>query len=177
MKSLLKSLAVVASAVSTFSACSEEDKCKDIICGEFGTCNEGICDCLPNYEKDADGLCSVLERAKFTGNYNVTTSCGRDYSASISNGTELNEIKFNSLVADGNGTVLVGIVSGNTVTIARTRDLDESMFFFYEGEGKIENGVLTINLIGTEEEIVIDADGNETYEVIDTYNCEYTLTK
>ena len=175
MKNLFKSLAFVALAATSFTACN--DDCKDIVCGEFGTCNEGICDCLPNYEKDDEGLCSVLERAKFTGNYNVTSNCSSAFNSSISNGTELNEIIYANFLGGVNSQLrLVGVVSGNTVTIARTQDVDGTLFF-YEGEGKIENGELTMNMIITEEEIVIDADGNETYEVVDTYNCDYIFTK
>jgi hypothetical protein len=60
----------------TLSSCG--DTCKDIMCGDNTICEEGVCNCLPDFEKNNKGICVstlVSDRDKFVGNWNVTENC------------------------------------------------------------------------------------------------------
>ena len=168
MKNLFKSLAFVALAATTFTACNE-DACKDVVCGDFGTCNEGVCLCETYYEKDADGLCSVLERAKFLGSFVYSEDCQGSTATNTSTvvaHTELSQVKFVNLWGGSIVNGLVGDIAGNEVTIARQEPDNDG--FFFEGTGKIEGGVITLEVNITDE---------RDSEDIDTYSCTWTLTK
>ena len=74
MKSLLKSLASVFVFAILWTSC-DTDPCKDVVCGDEGVCNEGICVCNLGYEKDSAGLCNTMWSTKFVGTYNISDSC------------------------------------------------------------------------------------------------------
>ena len=59
----------------TLSSC---DPCKDVMCGDNTICEAGVCNCLPDFEKNNLGLCvSTLasNRDRFVGIWNVTETC------------------------------------------------------------------------------------------------------
>lgn len=169
MKNLFKSLAFVALATATFTACNE-DACKDIECGEFGTCNEGVCLCESYYELGADNKCSVLERAKFLGSYNVSESCQfstADYTSNINtnNTTANNEVRISN-VWDSFNNAVVGTVAGNTITIARQTPDNDS--YYIQGSGVLEGSTVVFTVTITDES---DA------TAILTNNCTFTYAK
>lgn len=53
----------------------ETDPCKDVDCGDYGSCDEGICDCFDGYMKDDAGLCNVQWASQYVGKYTVTDEC------------------------------------------------------------------------------------------------------
>ncbi len=48
-----------------------KDKCKDIVCENAGTCNDGVCECTEGYEGES---CETLSISKYFGTYLVTPS-------------------------------------------------------------------------------------------------------
>jgi hypothetical protein len=59
----------------TLSSC---DPCKDVMCGDNTICEEGVCNCLPDFEKNNKGLCVstlVSYRDRFVGNWNANETC------------------------------------------------------------------------------------------------------
>ncbi len=57
------------------SGCNQ-DKCKDVDCGDFGSCSspgdEAICFCETGYEQDDAGLCNVKITTKYLGTWQVS---------------------------------------------------------------------------------------------------------
>jgi hypothetical protein len=74
MKSFIKALSFAA-VFGLFATACETDPCKDVVCGDHGSCVEGVCNCETGYEKNADGLCNDEVRAKFFGTWNVADDC------------------------------------------------------------------------------------------------------
>jgi len=149
MKNLLKFLSFA--ALMTFLATScNTDPCKDIVCGDFGACDEGICICNAGYEQDADGLCNVEMREKFIAIFTVDDSCtttGNDsYTITINKPTDasagITEItisefwEFNAKIE--------ATVSGSTISIARQEP--DSDGFYVEGEGTISSDETTVTM-------------------------------
>ncbi|MCP4440594.1 MAG: hypothetical protein GY810_16735 [Aureispira sp.] len=75
----------------SFMAC-DTDPCRDVVCGDFGTCVEGICICDAGYEQDSTGRCDVIMRDKFLGSYSSVETCNSgtndSYTNTISESTE-----------------------------------------------------------------------------------------
>ena len=52
------------------------DPCKDVVCGTYGACSEGVCICDTGYEQDADDQCNTEVRAKFIkSGWTASESC------------------------------------------------------------------------------------------------------
>lgn len=99
-------LALFLGAVSvTFNSCTKDDPCKDVTCGDHGSCFEGSCVCDEGYELGADAKCSAEIRAKFIGNYNCTETCvpasSGSYSMTISAGTEIKKMSISNFGDSG----------------------------------------------------------------------------
>lgn len=171
MKEIFKSLAFVCLAGLTITSCKKEDDnvtidpCINIECGTYGTCNEGTCLCEAYYETNAEGKCEVLQRAKFLSNsYAVTEACGTstaDYSATITAGTALNEIRISNFWELFTNAV-VATVSGNTLTISAQEPDNDG--YNVVGSGYIEGTIVTINVT------ITDDNGNVA-------TCTFTYTK
>lgn len=57
MKKTLKTFLFTALVAVSLNSCT--DKCKDVDCGTYGSCDEGDCLCDEGYSKDEDGKCTV----------------------------------------------------------------------------------------------------------------------
>jgi hypothetical protein len=152
MKSLIKALSFA--AVFGFLATScETDPCKDVETGEHGTCLEGIVTCDPGYEKDANNLCNLEQRAKFVDNWTVTEDCSAStpasYPVTIINSTAgITEVKisnfWNLFVAATTATI-----EGNNITISRQEPDGDG--YFIQGNGTINGNTITMTYTVTNE--------------------------
>ena len=99
-------------------ACGDSDPCKDVKCGDNGTCFEGACVCDPGYEQGTTGLCDTESRVKFYGDYNVTETCSPNssYSSRITAVSDVSKINISNF-GDSNQNV-TATVDGNTFTVA-----------------------------------------------------------
>lgn len=135
-----------------------EDLCKDVDCGENGTCFEGNCTCLTGYEGT---LCDAEWTDKFLGDYvgvlcplndpivNINSALTREDFALIRIANFAGSTK--AVLADvinENTTVLRGDiidVTGLGITMPPDFTVDASTVA-YTGEGLYENGSLNFDI-------------------------------
>lgn len=60
--------------LSIFYAC-DPDTCKNVICGEFGGCDDAECICEDGYVKDESGLCNLRFRDLVMGDWYNEDTC------------------------------------------------------------------------------------------------------
>ncbi len=72
----------------------EVDPCKDILCGDQGSCFEGVCFCNTGYETGPTGQCDTESRLKFYGTYTVAQTCtpNSTYTSTIAAGADVTKI-------------------------------------------------------------------------------------
>ena len=121
MKNLIKALSFAA-IVGFFATACNSDPCKDVVCGDHGTCTEGVCDCETGYEKDTADLCNTLMRAKFVGSFQAAESCDTlnyNYPVAIAaNGTSITKFNIADLYLTGTTMICdVNTVNGTEFTI------------------------------------------------------------
>lgn len=134
----------------SFSACTEEDPCKDVACVN-GTLTEVgsscTCACEVGYEGDD---CTTLTRSKFLGTWGVTEDCSQSaaatYSVTISSSPNGNDQVLISNFWDAFGSAVVATVDGDQLTIASQEPDNDD--YFVNGSGTITttNGVSTITI-------------------------------
>lgn len=161
-KSILKSLAgalMIAGLFSTtLTSCS--DPCKDVVCENAGTCNEGICECAEGYEGSS---CETEIRAQFIGSYTGagTVVCDSTGSGSV---TDLSIAISNSssnilgVIVNLEGNNLTATVDGSNLTFAS----QVVNGYTYTGTGSISGTTISMTL-------------NE-YDPSYPETCVYTLT-
>lgn len=117
------------------------DPCVDVDCGANGVCVEGDCICDAGYEGDN---CEIESRAKFIGIWIVNETCASstdNYNLTISvNANGVDRVSIFNLY--GAGEMLVGVVSGSSITIASQTSPNQ---YTYSGSGTISNNTLTIS--------------------------------
>jgi hypothetical protein len=136
MKSLIKALSFAA-VFGFFATSCETDPCKDVVCGDHGTCLEGTCNCETGYEKDAQGLCNTEVRAKFVDSWTVADDCSvsgtASYTVSVTASTaNILEVKITNFW----GTFVnqaVANIDGNTISIARQQPDNDNYFIIGQG--------------------------------------------
>lgn len=96
-------------AVATIGMVScDTDACKDVDCGDNGTCLEGDCICDTGYEGTN---CQTLVRAAYIGSFNVQETCSQStdtYAVTVSAGGSDLAVTISNLYDAGlivNGTV------------------------------------------------------------------------
>ncbi|MCB9186308.1 MAG: hypothetical protein H6601_06125 [Flavobacteriales bacterium] len=138
---ILQILGVAAIATIGMTSC-EVDACKDVECGDNGTCVDGDCQCDTGYEGTD---CDTEERAKFIGTYNVTEACtSGNYTYSI------------TTAASGSGitTIIISNFGDYGVNVTATVKNDNSSQLVianqtvgggtFSGTGQISGNILTI---------------------------------
>ncbi|GAA4465592.1 hypothetical protein GCM10023093_18080 [Nemorincola caseinilytica] len=126
IKQIALSAALTLGAFSAvmYTSCNS-DPCKDVVCQNGGTCNEGNCTCATGYEGTN---CETASRAKFIKTWTATdvaVSGGTlpTYTAPITEGTTVVDIKighFSGNNSSGSSYFVNDVkatVSGNTITI------------------------------------------------------------
>jgi hypothetical protein len=141
---LFQILGVVAIGVLSFNSCTT-DACKDVNCGQYGTCLDGDCVCDTGYE----GVnCQTEERAKFVATYvgTIGIACPVTGDGNLTNQTitisnsSVSVSKITINIA-GNFT-LTATVAGTSLTI----DNSSQGGFNYSGTGSVNGNNLTISL-------------------------------
>ena len=150
MKSLLKSLASVFVFAIMWTSC-DVDPCKDVVCGDEGVCNEGICVCNLGYEKDSAGLCNVMWSSKFVGTYNIQDSCygisgNQTYLyQSVATQVDAQTIAVSNF-AGFNNSVNVEVTSSFDLSLNNVVDAGNRTF---NGTGYINGDDITLNYVVT----------------------------
>jgi len=143
MKKLLVFILILPLMLTNCDGC---DKCKKKDCGEYGTCNDGNCDCPEGVSELNGRKCSLEDREKFIKTfYTTTTFCN---GGTFPQGTPLSCSRTGDnndiiLYFGGSNTLfeLKGNVIGNNISISsQTYDGDE-----YSGNGNLSsNGNLLL---------------------------------
>ena len=170
MKNLVKFLSFAALVAAFTTSCTEDDPCKDVVCGDFGNCNEGICECVYGYEQDADGLCNTTWAAKFAAGPNApaadtihgeTGNYTQAYNMTV---TVTDSVNLST-------TNLGGFGASNVVDMEVTSSYDILINNETDVIGRTFNGTGTIN----GNEITLNYTVTYTDSTIDT--CETVITK
>lgn len=134
-------LGVVAVSAMSFNSCTT-DPCKDVDCGENGTCVEGICVCDAGY---SGANCETEDRAKFIGTWESWGLCDSgiltNYIPTLTNGTSSTDVRITNFMGFDNP--VNATVSGSTISIA-TQDPD-SDGYTVSGSGTFDPYQSTIN--------------------------------
>lgn len=151
----MKNLFYLALLFSAFIVIScDQDPCKDVVCGDEGTCLEGVCDCNTGWEKDSAGLCNVAWADKFVmNNISSSDSCT---AGSVNAGVFV----YNSAITKLSATTLssanlFGYGTSNAIELDVTSSTDVSINYtdvggrVFTGTGTKVGNVLTINTIVT----------------------------
>jgi hypothetical protein len=118
LKSILMASFLTVGIFSTalFTSCNQ-DKCKDTVCNNGGTCNEtdGSCNCPVGYE---GSNCETLSRTKFLGVFsgNETCTLGTDTYA-ITCSANADDLKFNIQNLYNQSLTAIASANGNAFTI------------------------------------------------------------
>jgi len=132
------------------TACA--DPCKDVVCGDNGTCDEGLCACDIGVYGDN---CENLYRDDFVGDWSMLShECSNGTSGSFiysfSVGEKVNEVEIRSSVTPN--LLLIGEVDGNIVTIP-------SQVLFFGVNVTISGSGTLVNENSMELELISAADG------------------
>lgn len=157
-----------------FLASCEQDPCRDVVCGDNGTCTEGTCICDTGYELNADGQCNTEIRAKFLGQWVVSENCTGSgtstYTVTSANGTDIMQANIINFWNAFSNPVVLTLTSSNTFVINLQEPDADGFFVESTSAGTIdENGQITLSFDVTER----DASGN----VLQTSSCTSTWTK
>ena len=120
-----------------------KDECKDVVCQNGGTCDEGTCLCATGYEGTN---CETEVRAKFVGSYSVQESCqSGNYTFSMSvtsSSTGVSNIIINNFYDIG--ISVSASITGNSVTIPNQTINDQGVAFTVSGSGQLSGNILTL---------------------------------
>lgn len=140
MNKLIKLFAIAVmfmSTAATITSCNE-DPCKDVVCLNSGTCDNGNCLCIAGYE-GAD--CATLIATKFIGvfNGNETCSTGSDiYTLTVSTNSDVTKVNIANIY-DFNYSGVASI-TGSTITLPTTTAASGAV---YSGSGSVNGNTLT----------------------------------
>lgn len=169
MKNLVKFLSFAALFAAFTTSCTEDDPCKDVVCGDYGNCNEGVCECVYGYEQDADGLCNTTWSAKFAAGPNAPaadTVYGDNGSSSLLYNMTVSVVDSVNLST----TNLGGFGSTNVVDMEATSSYD-LLINDTDIAGRVFNGTGTIN----GNQITLNYTVTYNDNTVDT--CETVITK
>ena len=112
-------LTLGAFSAMTYTSCNK-DECKDVVCQNGGTCNEGICACATGYEGTN---CETEIRGKVIKTWtakdmNISdNSTVPTYNSAITKGTNITDILISDFSDEFFANDVKATVSGNTITI------------------------------------------------------------
>lgn len=140
---ILQILGVAAVATMGMVSCTT-DACKDVDCGAWGTCLDGVCVCDDGYEGTD---CDTEERAKFVGTYvaSGTITCPVTGNGTFSAETVTvanSATSVTKITIDFAGVLLTATVNGTGVTVDQAT-IDG---LTYTGSGSINGNTLSLTL-------------------------------
>ena len=150
-KNLLWFFGLAILAATTFSTTScNSDPCKDVKCGDHGTCFDGACVCDQGYEGTN---CDVEWKTKYLGNYNTAETCVgssavSNYSNTITQGADALTLSISNF-GDSNAFGTATITEAGKVTVASQTISINGNPVTVAGDGTYDNGVLTIHYTGS----------------------------
>ncbi|HMX83252.1 MAG TPA: hypothetical protein PKN57_04280 [Saprospiraceae bacterium] len=133
---------ILGSVAVTFTSCGSDDPCKDVDCGTNEDCFEGDCICNVGYEQDANGKCTVEQRAKFIGTYTGSETCttGSDnYTINITTSSSAIDKVIISNVYN-QGITLTGTVNKTALTIPVQTITIGALTYTFQGTGTYTAG-------------------------------------
>jgi len=142
---ILQILGVAAIATMGMTSCDTADACKDVECGDYGTCLDGVCVCDAGF---SGTNCDVENRAAFIGTANLsgTVACGTTGNGTISS-------TATTFSAGSGMTKLVMNLGGSlaitcTVTSPTSFTVDNQTIdtYTYGGTGSLSGTTLNVNL-------------------------------
>lgn len=133
---ILQILGVVAIATIGMTSC-DTDACKDVECGEYGTCLDGDCVCDAGF---SGTNCDVMWSASFLGTFDGDDDCDFLYQSVITSPTPTTLSISNAFGTAAAGTAT--ITSATTITFANQ---DLNGFVINGGTGTLAGSVLTID--------------------------------
>ena len=142
-------LAIMAATSFTIVSCND-DPCKDVKCGDNGTCFDGACECNQGYEGTN---CDVEWKTKYLGNYNTAETCVGstaigNFSNTITQGADAFTLSISNF-GDSGAFGTATISTAGTVTIASQTITISGNAITVTGDGTYADGKLTIHYTGT----------------------------
>lgn len=129
-----------------YTSCNP-DPCKDVVCNNGGTCNEGNCVCATGYEGTK---CETASRDKFVKTWSAsdkeatTTTTVPTYTSAIIGGTGITEIKISKFSDAFFTNDVIATVNGNVATIA-SQQPDNDGYYVTTGTGTYDATTKKIN--------------------------------
>lgn len=130
-------------------ACTDENLCKDVDCGTYGTCFDGDCVCDDGYEIGTSGKCDTEQRAKFLGTYNSSETCTPPSTGSYSNtitasGSDVTKVVISNF--GDSGLNATATIDGYDVTVEPQTFTIGGTTFEITGDGQLNSAGTTITL-------------------------------
>ncbi len=142
----------------TYTSCNK-DECKDVVCQNGGTCNEGTCSCTTGY---TGTNCENAYASELPGTYSGTETCqppvvSDDWSSTL---TVSSNDKTRIIIANfGNsGANVTGQVDKNAIILDETTIGGNTV----KGTGTVAGNVITVNY---------------TMSGVVSYSCTMVLTR
>jgi len=131
-------MALAISSMTLLGSCAK-DLCKDVVCENGGTCDEGNCKCALGHEGT---MCENEMRTKFIGIYTFNESCGTD--------ADVHQVNVKASAASVE-RVMIEKMHGTfnveaTVNTSTTLDIKSQVFGSdtIQGSGSISGKTLTL---------------------------------
>jgi hypothetical protein len=142
-----------------YTSC-DKDKCKDVVCQNSGTCNDGTCTCPTGI---AGVNCETIFRVSYANTYtgNGTDNLGGTYNnfkmVFTASGTDVTKMTLNIKDATGGAVDVPELpivlsnfsLTNSTFTITSTSYTSGGVTYTYTGSGTISGTVASLSLIET----------------------------
>jgi len=146
-----------------FLSSCDPDTCKNVICGEFGICEDGECFCEEGYAKDDSGLCNLRFRDLVTGEWESSDLCdiagASTDSVNISDdANDINKVLITGWL--GVSDSLVVTVSEYDYTISRQSPDNNNIFIEGTASYDLESDLMEWSYVITDETnlpIIVDS--------------------
>jgi|GEM_PF-596144 len=150
----------------TSGKCEPNDPCATIDCVN-GDCVNSVCNCNVGYEKDANGKCTIEQRAKFIANYSASEICiftgaAMSMVAITSKAGQVNKVNITNI--SDFGVTYEGTVTANDNVAIIKQNVDiAGTIYEVEGNLKLEtNGKITYSYTAKDNLALVSCSGTMT---------------